>query len=717
MVVKKQHRILQGLAVGALASLLAFLVWSFGWFDPWEAKTWDWRVQTLAKPGPATKDICLVLVDQNSLDWAKNENGLNWPWPRELYGVMINFFQRCGARAVALDVLFTEPSSYGVDDDAALAGAVARQGRVAGAAFLSRESGSDLNWPPGTVELQTSIEGLKEWLAQGHEPLVSFPRATFPIPDLAVNAAVLGNVNLSPDSDAVYRRVPLFGVFDGRVLPTLGLASLFVNRPFTGRIDSSQLDLDGVAGKESRTIPLDKRGAVLLRYRGPSGTHRALSAAAVIQSEIRIQNGQQPTLSPMVFKDKYVLVGFSAPGLLDLRPAPVGGVFTGVEIQATLLDNVLSGDVMRDVPRVWAVALTVLLALLCGLAVAFFSTPARSIVTGAVFLPIPVGCSLAAYAAGFWLPLVLPASGLILAVFLGVAANYAIEGRQKRFIKSAFGQYLSPKVIDQLMQHPEQLKLGGERKVLSIFFSDLQGFTSISEGLSPDDLTALLNDYLSAMTDIIHEEDGTVDKYEGDAIIAFWNAPLDVPDHAIRAVRAALRCQKVLAELRPRFRARANRDLLMRIGLNTGAAVVGNLGSHTRFDYTMLGDAVNLAARLEGVNKQFGTYLMISQSTKEQLDENFALRELARVAVVGRKEPVTVYEPMFFEDFAARKDDMASFARGLDLYYRGEFSTAAEVFSQTADRDPAAAAYQRKCRDLQANPPEDWQGVWVMTSK
>ncbi|UCG79589.1 MAG: adenylate/guanylate cyclase domain-containing protein, partial [Desulfobacterales bacterium] len=250
-----------------------------------------------------------------------------------------------------------------------------------------------------------------------------------------------------------------------------------------------------------------------------------------------------------------------------------------------------------------------------------------------------------------------------------------------------------------------------------IFFSDLEGFTSISEGLAPEELTVLLNDYLSAMTNIIQEEGGTVDKYEGDAIIAFWNAPLEVPEHATKAVRAALRCQANLSKMRIGFKKRIGKDMFMRIGINTGPAVVGNLGSHTRFDYTMLGDAVNLAARLEGANKQFGTYTMISQSTRDLLQDALAVRELARVAVVGRKEPVTVYEPMFAEEYEARKDALSIFAKGLASFYKGDFSEALEIFSTIQNLDPAAAAYANKCQMLIGTQPENWLGVWVMTSK
>jgi adenylate cyclase len=219
------------------------------------------------------------------------------------------------------------------------------------------------------------------------------------------------------------------------------------------------------------------------------------------------------------------------------------------------------------------------------------------------------------------------------------------------------------------------------------------------------------------MTDIILEEGGTVDKYEGDAIIAFWNAPLDQEDHAIRGVRAALRCQQKLAELRPGFKERVGRDIKARIGMNTGSVVVGNMGSHQRFDYTFLGDAGNLAARLEGINKQFGTFFMISEFTLERLGNTFAARELSRVRVVGKAKPVTVYEPMLREDHTAQTDILAVFDAGLHAYYRGDFRAAIEAFETIREQDPPAAAYLRKCKDLVANPPEKWDGVWVMTEK
>ena len=291
------------------------------------------------------------------------------------------------------------------------------------------------------------------------------------------------------------------------------------------------------------------------------------------------------------------------------------------------------------------------------------------------------------------------------------------EEAAKLQIKGAFQQYVAPEVINEILKDPEKLKLGGEKKELTIFFSDLQGFTSISEGMDPESLTAFLNDYLSEMTDIIHAEGGTIDKYEGDAIVAFWNAPLDVDEHAVRAVRAALRCQAGLTNMQLNIPQHIGKDLRMRIGIHTGPAVVGNMGSHTRFDYTVIGDAVNLASRLEGANKQFGTYTMISEASRELLQDQFATRELARLNVVGRSQAVVVFEPMFPEEYEHKKDNLKTFHQGLSLFYNGEFKSALKTFSSIQKIDPAAATYATRCRTFIDNPPSHWQGVWVMETK
>jgi adenylate cyclase len=706
-------KLLQGLVAGIVGAFLAISLYLPGWLDVWEAKTWDWRVGALAKPVKTTDDIRLILLDQNSLDWAKEENGLAWPWPREVYTAIIHFCQRNGAKAVAFDVLFTEPSKYGVDDDRALAAAIHESKSFVGAVSLSRSAGTERQWPSFAPEPQFKVVGLDQWLTSTGAGDVVFPRAAFPIKEISAAAGVLADVHLNPDRDNVYRRATLFHVFDGRVLPSLALGSYLAVHP--------DIPLKLNVGRFSigdREIPIDRRGNAILNFRGTAGTHKSYSAAAVIQSELRMQSGEKPTINdPDAFKDAYVFFGFSAPGLFDLRPTPVSGVYPGVEINATMLDNLLANDFFRPVPAAFVIAMTLMIAILAGLATSSVSGIAKSAMVYVFFIAAPVVICLIAYREGFWLPLVVQETGVALTLFSAGLIYYTTEGRQKMFIKNAFKQYLSPAVIEKLIQHPEHLKLGGERRMLSIFFSDLEGFTGISEGLDPEALTSLLNDYLSAMTDIIHEEGGTVDKYEGDAIIAFWNAPLEQPDHARRCVRAAMRCQARLAEMRPMFRERLGKDLKMRIGINSGPAIVGNMGSHTRFDYTMIGDAVNLASRLEGINKQFGTYTMISQSAMEQMDGAFPVRELSRVAVVGRKEPVVVYEPLLPEDIERMQSRLAGFSKGLTLFYQGDFPAAETVFSGLADEDPAARAYMNKCRELIDHPPEEWQGVWVITTK
>ncbi len=706
-------KLLLGLTAGGIGFALAVALWIPGWLDTWEGKTWDWRVNLLAKPGPATDRIRLILLDQNSLDWGKKENALGWPWPREIYTVILDFCRRQGAKAVVFDVLFTEPSTYGADDDRSLGEAIKNGPPFVGSAFLSGTAGTDRSWPASLPEPKIRVDGLSHWLKETGAGGGPSPQGVFPVPEVAAASGVLADTHLNPDPDNVYRRVRLFSVFDGRILPTPALGALIAGAPETPlTIDRGALTVGG------KRIPIDDRGAALLNFRGASGTHKSYSAAAVIQSELRMKNGEEPLIPGKdLFREKYVFFGLTAPGLFDLRPTPVSGIYPGVEIHATALDNILSSDFMRPAPKAALLALTLLLTLLAGVATARASGIGASLLVYGLFLLLPALLAAAAYRAGFWLPLVVQETGVAVTLFSAGVIYYTTEGRQKLFIKNAFKQYLSPAVIEELIRYPERLKLGGERRLLSIFFSDLEGFTGISEGLEPEALTALLNDYLTAMTDIIHEEGGTVDKYEGDAIIAFWNAPLPQPDHAARCVRAALRCQEKLAGMRPALRERVGKELRMRIGINSGPAVVGNLGSHTRFDYTMLGDAVNLASRLEGINKQFGTYTIISQATLDLLAGGVPVRELSRVAVVGRREAVTIYEPMTPAEHASRAEDLRVFAGGLAEFYQGRFAQAEAIFAGLAQRDPAARAYAAKCRTLREEPPEAWSGVWVITTK
>lgn len=709
-------KVAYGLLAGALAAACVVALDRTGLAARWDNPMSDWRARLLAKPSAATEQVKLVLLDQYSLDWASQNMGLSWPWPREVYGALLDYLKRNGAKAVVFDVLYTEASSYGVADDEALGAAAGRFGNFVGAVFLGKQTEQATSWPEFAKPNPIRMEGLEAWLKAHPGPAqeIVSAGAAFPVPELAKQVAWLANVREVPDGDGVFRRAAPFRIFDGQVLPSLGFAGWLAGldeKPAAATIESRAL----IAG--GKWIPLDDAGRMILKFRGTSGTHQAFNAAEVIQSEMRLLEGGKPPIQDgSVFKDAYVVFGFSAPGLKDLRPSPMGGDYPGPEIYATMLDNLLAGDFLRDAPVVANWAWVLLLALAAGVGAASARNGWQSAAAAVVLIPLPTLAGLAAWQAGYVLPVAGASAGVGIALLGGAVVNFVLEGRQKMFIKGAFKHYLSADVIEQIMRDPDSLKLGGERRELTIFFSDLQGFSTISERLGPEDLTKLLNDYLSDMTDIILEEGGTLDKYEGDAIIAFWNAPLLQPDHAVRAVRASVRCQRKLAERRAEFEQRTGAVMKMRIGLNTGPVVVGNMGSSNRFDYTVLGDAANLASRLEGANKALGTYMMVAESTWTQTNGAFPGRELGSLRVVGRKTPVRVFEATGLEGEPAQGVEKA-FEAALAQAKAGRWAEAAEAFGKLGD-DAASKTYAAKCRALaSAGTGAAWDGIWNLTEK
>ena len=736
----------QGLIAAVLSTSIALVCWASGLFDQWEYVTWRWRVQFFAHPVAASRNIKLILIDQNSLTWGEKELGLSWPWPRQVYGPIIEFCRRNKARAVIFDLLFTESSVYGVDDDRALGGAVDKGPPFVASMFLGRKSGSTGTWPPDVPErMPLPIAGLDQWLAGGGREEAVFPRATFPIPEVAGSCSALACVSQEPDFDGIFRRYQLFQVFDGRVVPSLGLAAFLAAGPIapperSGRVPGAVPGGDGAVTLEhpsgkggapgflriekgllqiaDRCIPIDRSGRALMRFRGPPGTYETFSAAAVIQSELRLREGQKPTIEDGAgFEDSYVLLGASAQGLMDLRPTPVGRVCPGVELHATVLDNLLAGDFLRGVSNWVFVPVVFLLTLMSTVMVVTRTQALHCAAVAGVFLSAPAAIAFTAYPLGYWWPIIPQAVAAGFALTSGIFINYVNEGRQRAFIKKAFSQYLSPHVIEEILKDPSRLKLGGERRELSIFFSDLQGFSSISERLDPQALTRLLNDYLSDMTDIILEEGGTLDKYEGDAIIAFWNAPLDQPDNARRACRAAVRCQQRLAERREEFFQRTGVHLFARIGINTGQVVVGNMGSRKRFDYTVLGDTANLASRLEGANKAFGSFTMVSELTWLQSGGDFQGREMGLLRVVGRETPVRVFELTGLPGSDA-VDGHDAFRRGLDAFYARDWAAARKEFAALPN-DPVAIVYEKRCSRLMTDPEasRNCDCVWNLTEK
>ncbi|MBI4797237.1 MAG: adenylate/guanylate cyclase domain-containing protein [Desulfarculus sp.] len=720
----------QGPLLGLAAGLLLWGLGALGLVEGLENQTWDWRVRALARPAASTAQVKLIAVDQDSLDWAQKVNGLTWPWPRQVYAPIIEFCRRAGAKAVALDILFSEPSPLAGDDEE-LAAVLARGG-VVGAAMLARHTGAARAWPPELKAKTLDPAGLGAW-PQGEGRALGMPRALLPTPVLAQGFAWLGNVGEDPDHHQVIRRITPLRFFDGRGLASLGLMAYCAGAPTPGvaqrpptRAARTGQDDDptrpvmatGAPGwlrLGDKSVPLDQEGRAILRFRGRPGSHQKFSAAAVIQSELALQQGGTPTLEPGVLKDCYVLVGLTAPGLHDLRASPLASLHPGTELHATALDNLLAQDFIRPAPA-WGLAASLLLmGLFSGLVGVLAVKPWQGSLCLLLLTPLPLGLGFLLYQAGWWWPVAAPALTAALALVATMVLNYASEGRQRRFIKRAFRHYLSPQVIEAILADPSKLSLGGQRRELTIFFSDLQGFTSLSEGLDPQELAGLLNDYLSDMTDIILQEGGTLDKYEGDAIVAFWNAPLDQPDHALRACRAALGCLKRLEERQAHYQARAGRPLFMRTGLNSGPVVVGNLGSRTRFDYTVLGDAANLASRLEGANKLLGTALMVSEATWRQTGGVLPARELGDLRVVGRAAPVRVYEP-FDPGDRERAARAAAFHEALALLRQRRWAEAQAHFAALAP-DSAAAVYAARCQEMLDNPDLDWDGVWNLSQK
>jgi adenylate cyclase len=389
-------------------------------------------------------------------------------------------------------------------------------------------------------------------------------------------------------------------------------------------------------------------------------------------------------------------------------------------VHATAVNNLLRGETVRELPRWQAALVATAFALLAALAAALL-TPALAAL---VYLGLGVAFTLAATLLFTRFFIALPLSDAYIGGFLATVAmigyRYMVADREERFLKASFGLYLAPQVIDQMMATNRLPALGGEMRDVTVFFSDMAGFSSTAEKLSPDALVQLMNEYLSAMTDIIEECGGYVDKYIGDSIVAVFGAPVSDPEHARNAVRAALRCRERLEELNRTSEAFQGQQLSHRIGLNTGEALVGNIGSRRRFNYTVMSDAVNLASRLEGANKYFATATLASEMTVTQTGAEFAWRELDAIRVQGRAHPVKIYEPLAAS--GAENPDQsriaAIYADGLAKYRARDFEGAAVAFAAIAAEDAPAALFLKRTREFAKNPPgEGWEAVLTLEGK
>jgi class 3 adenylate cyclase/CHASE2 domain-containing sensor protein len=479
----------------------------------------------------------------------------------------------------------------------------------------------------------------------------SFPQRDGLDPPLAIIAAAparMGNVYQMPEADGIIRRhAPLVRHGD-RGYPSLALAAYLVGHPgVVPRLDGRTLALG------DRSVELDSDGGYTIRFHGRA-VYPHLRAYEVLRSSVLVEEDKPPSVPFEALRDKYVIVTAAGQALRDLRATPVSIHHLGAEIQANALDNLLAGAFVSRAPRVVDAAITfvvcivvsfLMLALWRAIGKPTLALAATAAVTLLILFAYYMIARTALDHANLWLAVAAPAIGGIVAGFGTLLGLSAVERRNKRFVQEALGRYTSTALVRELMEHPEHLSLEwGDRREMSVYFSDIAGFTTISEGLPPEDLVALLNDYLTSMTDLVLAHGGVVDKYIGDAVMAFWGAPLPDPKHARNAVLCALAMRRRCDELRAGWKQRYGHDVFARAGVNSGDAVVGNMGSKHKYNYTVMGDMVNLASRLEGANKAYGTFLMISQTTVDRLGDAVDVRELDLIAVKGKDRPVTVYE-------------------------------------------------------------------------
>ncbi|HVO22748.1 MAG TPA: adenylate/guanylate cyclase domain-containing protein [Candidatus Margulisiibacteriota bacterium] len=681
---------------------------------------------------PASPDVVIVAIDDASL-----ERLGRWPWSRAVVAQLVNRLVAADAAVIGFDIVQSEATAQtdvellrervaGVDDrtwsairqalssgateDQKLVDAVQKSGRtVLGYFFDFSGQASDADVRVSTYNV---VQNLGK--AQGEARIPLAPMARMNLPALTDAGKEVGYFNFLPDADGSYRRVPLAIRFGSHIAVPLSLAMLRAyNAQNTLAVRIADFGVESVR-VGSVSVPVAEDGEMLINYRGPGKTFRHVRAADVLDG----------TVPADTFRGKLVLVGVTATALADVRVTPFDGIFPGVEIHANLLDNILRRDFIVQPRWIVLVEIAVILAsvLILGLVLHYARGLSGAAVAVLLIVAYLVGSQWLFVSFGMPLGLVYP----LLAIGLTYSAigvqHYVIEEGEKRKIRDAFGLYLSPHLARLVSERPEMLALGGEKRELTVLFSDIRGFTTMSEQLEPEALVELLNEYFGRMTDVIFSQDGTLDKYIGDAIMAVWGAPVPQSDHALRACRAALGMVNGLAKLVAEWRQRGLPELDIGIGINTGPMVVGNMGSARRLSYTVIGDNVNLGSRLEGLNKMYGSHIIASEATLQATRGALVARELDLVRVKGKRLPVRIFEILGTIDERERwRPLLHEFNAGLAAYREQRFDDAMFAFAavlETHPDDGPTQLYIERCRDMLAAPPEpDWDGVTIMETK
>ena len=638
-----------------------------------ETRTYDWRLTHTVRPETARKDIALVEIDEYSLRKLQPNAG-RWPWPRAVHSMLVDYLARAPTKVVAYDVVFSEPDSRtgfkfggstisGEESDRAFMDSV----KAAGNVILLGDASYDTDTPGVSITdagYPLDVPGIYE--LRGVLP---------PFPLLADAASGLGHNRFILDPDGPLRHTVPFVRTHQRVLPSLGAAAALR----VAGIPPSDVHLDGTLLRYGgHVMPLSWRHVKsdvdvtsylwgLINFRGPalledlkSRTYPTYSFFDLLYSEQQILEDVKPNIDPAVFRDKIVFVGVTASGLFDVfETAFANGKMPGINIHAAVADDILSNRFMRPESDRVTVAVVLIMALAIGLVATGIPAWWATLVT-AVIVAGFAAVATQALARGYWLNLSQPTLAASFALFAGVGYQYFVEGREKRKMKRLFGQYVSKDVYDQLVSNPALARLGGQRRQMTVLFSDIRGFTSVSEKGEPEDIVQTLNEYFTRMVDIVFKHKGTLDKFVGDMVMALFGAPLDDVDHAEHAVDAALQMIDELLKLNERWTAEGRPSLDIGIGINTGPMIAGNIGSEAIMSYTVIGDAVNLGSRLESLNKQYGTRIIMSDATRAALPDRYIFRPLGEVVVKGKTRPVAIFEVVGRADRTEQTSDAPS---------------------------------------------------------
>ncbi len=652
-----QKKILKKTLILASCSFIfSSLFFLSGIWNLFELKVYD-LLSIYVSSNKKYDNICLIYVDQSSIE-ALGKQGIVWPWPRQIYAPVIEYLSE--ADAVFLDILFTEYSSYGVEDDKILAEAIKKAGNVYLPVVVSKEKREFDEEYVKKIDYSNQIPVYEEYNS-----------VIFPIDDFKRAAKGLGNVSILPDEDGIYRRMPLFFKVKEYLIPNFTVSYFIQKNVF--QVKSEDISTEG------KKIPLIK-GKLLLKYSKEKNPFSVFSFLELIEASTLKDNKSK--IKKEFFKDKTVFIGFTAAGLFDLKPTPVSSKTPGVFIHAIAYENLVNKNFIKTTPNFLSYIIIFLISLLIPcifLKQHYLKVNLFVFLLVGLFL-ISIVSILFKFSIYFHF---LPSfTCLMFSSIVTLLYSYATEGKQRSFIKRTFMQYMDKRIVDYLLEHPESIAPGGRRETVTVFFADIEGFTTLSERLSAEDTAIMLHSALNSMTEVVIKHSGVIDKYIGDCIMAFWGAPLKTDGDETNACNAAIECIKSVEETSKQFLEKGLSALKIRIGIHTGDAVVGNIGSDRLFNYTVIGDTVNIASRLESANKFFRTRIIISEVTFSKISDDFIARELGFIKVKGRDKPLRIYEIL-----GKRMDENSAawlltekFKTAYSLYKEKKWNEAREIF-------------------------------------